>query len=72
MTMKNTGHPSVQDDHVESVSTHSECRILESPQDVCSEINEAYEEVVSWRKNMFDLSKGHTGKHKQTCRFLGK
>ena len=62
MTMKNNGHRSVQDDHVESVSTHSKCRILEPPPDVCLEINDAYEEIVSWRKNMFDLPKGHTGK----------
>ncbi len=31
-------------------------------QDICSEINKAYEEIVTWRKNLFDLPRGHAGK----------
>ena len=42
--------------HHESVSTTF------GSADIRREIEDAYEEVVRWRKNMFDLPKGHTGK----------
>ena len=31
-------------------------------EDIGSEVNKAYEEIVRWRKNIFDLPKGHAGK----------
>ena len=30
--------------------------------DIASDVSKAYEEIVLWRKNMFDLPKGHVGK----------
>ena len=35
---------------------------ISHPHDIAHVISVAYEEVVSWRKNMFDLPRGHTGK----------
>ena len=34
----------------------------DTSQDICSEVNNAYEEIIRWRKNLFDLPKGNAGK----------
>ena len=35
---------------------------IESNRDISNEVSTAYEEIVLWRKNIFDLPKGHVGK----------
>ena len=53
--MSTSGHPETESHDLQSTS---EAQISD---EICGVINNAYEEIVMWKKNLFDLPKGHTG-----------